>query len=61
MVLPLGSDREKEIRTNSLFFDSGQANLDICLSFDCLGSSFGTIEHIGRVKGKTHGLWDGYP
>ena len=56
MVLPIGSDREKQIRANSLFFDSGQANLDICLSFDCLGSSFEIIEHTGRVEGITHGL-----
>ena len=56
MVLPLGSDREKQIRTNSLFFDSGQANLDICLSFDCLESSFEIIEHIRREKRFTHGL-----
>ena len=56
MVLPLGSDREKQIRTNSLFFDSGQANLDICLSFDCLGSSFEIVEHIKREERITYGL-----
>ena len=56
MVLSLDSDLEKQIRTNSLFFASGQANLDICLSFDCLGSSFEIIEHIGREERITHGL-----
>lgn len=42
------SGREKQISTNSLFFDSGQASLDICLSFECLGSSCKKIERIGK-------------
>ena len=42
------SARKKQISTNSLFFGSGQASLDICLSFDCLRSSFEKVESVKK-------------
>ena len=54
MILVHDCEREKQISMNSLFFDSGQASLDICLSFDCLGSSFENIERIEQEAWRLH-------
>ena len=48
MVLSPNIDREKQISTDSIFFAGGQASLDICLSFDCLGSSFKKLGNIEK-------------
>lgn len=50
MVLLPNNGSEKQISTNSLFFGSGQASLDICLSFDCLRSSFKEAREVECIE-----------